>query len=290
MHERLGGPLVCSPCRRSPGSHAHYLGLGRAQDGWAELAACPNVVGHVPTSRPPRRAPRRGDIVFVTERTGASEIFVLNAATRAQSRVTRRTPTGTDTAWSPDGTMIAFDRHYYGYPATSRHHELWVMRPDGGDPRAVVRNAGRYLLMPSWSPDCRSLAYVRGGRELVIVDVRRGAQRTIAQGKWLATPTWSPDSKRIAFAQAPSSDFSYRVHHRSQIFVVAANGRGKRRLVVGGMPAWSPNGRELAYVVERRIPARRLITENELRVIGLDGRRSTRLTSPTRDRVIRDPA
>ena len=80
------------------------------QAGGLSFAACPTIVGHVPKSRPPRSVPRRGDIVFVAERTGASEIFVVNPASRAQARVTRRTPSGTDTAWSPDGTTIVFDR------------------------------------------------------------------------------------------------------------------------------------------------------------------------------------
>lgn len=258
--------------------------------GQTNLTTCPKVVGHIPKARAPRRTARRGDIVFVSERSGAPEITQLDPKTRAQARLTRRTPSGTDTAWSPDGAMVAFDRHYYGYPAFSRHHELWVMRPDGGEPRAVVRNAGRSLLMPAWSPDCSKLAYIRRGRELVTLDLRRGVQRTIARGRWLATPTWAPDGKRIAYAQAPSPDFSYRVHHRSQIFVIGTNGRTKRRLTSGGMPAWSPNGRVIAYVLERRIPSRRLVTENELRVIGVDGRNAIRVTPPTRALLIRDPA
>jgi Tol biopolymer transport system component len=253
--------------------------------------ACPKLVGHVPTTRRPRRAARRGDIVVVTERSGAPEISVLNAATGAQARLTDRTPGGSDTAWSPDGTMVAFDRHYYGYQPFSRHHELWVMRPDGRGARALIRNAGRSLLMPAWSPDCHKLAYVRGARELVIVDVRRGIQRTIARGKWLGTPTWAPDGKSVAFAQSPSPDFSYRVHHRSRIFIVGADGRGKRRLASGGMPAWSPKGNDLAYVLERRIPSRRqVVTEDELRLIRRDGRNGRRLTAPSRNRLIRDPA
>jgi TolB protein len=252
--------------------------------------ACPTAVGDAPTTHPPRGKARRGDIVFVSERSGAPEISVLNAATGAQARLTRRTPTGTDTAWSPDGSMIAFDRHYYASQAFSGHHELWLMQPDGAEPRALIRSAGRSLLMPAWSPDCLRLAYIRGGSELVIVDVRRGAQRTIVRAKWLGTPTWSPDGKRIAFARSPSPDFSYLVNHRSQIFIVGANGRGKRRLTNGGMPAWSPNGRTLAFVRERKIVARRLVTENELRVIDVDGRNGKRLTAPSRDRPIRDPA
>jgi Tol biopolymer transport system component len=49
-------------------------------------------------------------------------------------------------------------------------------------------------------------------------------------------PVWSPDGRKIAFSGDPSG-----------IFVVNADGSGKRMLAHGGGPVWSPDGRKIAY-------------------------------------------
>ena len=59
------------------------------------------------------------------------------------------------TAWSPDGQWLAYQSN-----ADSDHSEIWVMRPDGRDPRRLTVTAGGWSRAPTWSPDGRWLAYV----------------------------------------------------------------------------------------------------------------------------------
>jgi Tol biopolymer transport system component len=58
-------------------------------------------------------------------------------------------------SWSPDGSWIAYVT-FGEQPATGRASNLWVMRPDGSEETYI--DSG---LEPTWSPDGRSLAYIR---------------------------------------------------------------------------------------------------------------------------------
>jgi len=64
-------------------------------------------------------------------------------------------------------------------------------------------------------------------------------------------PTWSPDGKQIAYVRGQRANI-YDGFHSARIAVATSNG-SHRRLVTGTDawsfdPAWSPNGRKLAYV------------------------------------------
>jgi Tol biopolymer transport system component len=101
---------------------------------------------------------RDGDqLLYATDRTGASEIWVHNAkASIDRPLVTARDfPPGTTTGlahpvFSPDGSRFAFVRYSTDQPAT-----IWVEPTVGGAP---IRMAGEYMVSPTWSPDGNSIA------------------------------------------------------------------------------------------------------------------------------------
>jgi TolB protein len=57
-------------------------------------------------------------------------------------------------SWSPDGTLIAFDRDELDLSTT----DLWMMNADGSGQRRLAR----FGAQPSWSPDGRTIAFVNG--------------------------------------------------------------------------------------------------------------------------------
>jgi Tol biopolymer transport system component len=93
----------------------------------------------------PAWSPDGQKIIFACERSGNSEIFVMNADGSGQRSLTRNPAFDADPAWSPDGRSIAFRSTRDG------NTDIYIMNADGSGQRNLTRspaNEGRF----AWAP------------------------------------------------------------------------------------------------------------------------------------------
>ena len=146
-------------------------------------------------------------------------------------------------------TKIAFvsDRDATG---TRKSKELYIMDYDGFNPRRVTVNRSLNIL-PAWSPDGRSLAYVsyrQGQPDIFVASVFEGRSANLTGGPGQAfAPAFSPDGRRIVYAGNRSGNMD--------VWVASADGTSPRKLTTSPAsdtaPCWSPTGQEIAFTSDR---------------------------------------
>jgi TolB protein len=132
-----------------------------------------------------------------------------------------------------------------------RGKELYIMDYDGFNVRRVTVN-GSLNLVPSWSPDGKSIAYVsyRPTPDIFLASIYEGKSANLTNGKGVfqaLSVAFSPDGKRIAFASNRSGNMD--------IWVASADGSGARKVTTSSAsdtaPCWSPTGQEIGFTSNR---------------------------------------
>ncbi len=218
-----------------------------------------------------------------------------------------------DPQLSPDGRRVAFVVTILSEEQDQYLSNIWMVETAGGEPRRFTAGPKRDTA-PRWSPDGTRLAFLserephqkaqlyvmpaNGGEPVRLTDLPNG----------VSDPVWSPDGIHLAFIarvggwQEPESEeerrrskparvittLKYKMNgegfvydRRPHLFVVAVEGGKPRQLTDGDFadadPAWSPDGRSLAFVSARHAD-RDYDNATDIWIIAAEGGTPHRLT------------
>ncbi|GAB4311220.1 MAG: Tol-Pal system beta propeller repeat protein TolB [Candidatus Sumerlaeia bacterium] len=227
-------------------------------------------------------------ILFVSDRTGTSEIWIMDANGDNQQPLTRLNSLALTPAWGASQTEI----YYTTYKM--RNPDVWGQKLTTGETWPISRFGGLNT-SPNWNDRLQRLVLTLGkdGNSEIYTMTRAGQDlRRLTRNRAIdSSPVWSPDGGTIFFTSdrdgspqiyrmnadggdvkrltwqgsyndgaAVSPDgrrvaFSGRVRGVFQIFVMDTNGRNWVQLTDGPGnnqdPTWAPDSRHLAFVSAR---------------------------------------
>ena len=205
-------------------------------------------------------------VAYTSIKAGNWDLYVLDIATKQETKVSSHPGINSGADFSPDGSHIALTLSYVG------DSEIYAISATDGSNATRLTSSWGIDVSPDWSPDGTKIAFTsgrQGGPQIFVMDRSGGrvAQLTFG-GNHNVSPVWSPDGNKIAFAGRDKGRFD--------IFVCDADGSNMRRLTQSPGddedPTWSPDGRYIIFSSDRDGGAKQLY------MMTSDGRSITRIT------------
>jgi len=249
-------------------------------------------------------------IVFVSNRDGNEEIWVMNPDGSLQRRLTNNKVRDIKPTWTTDRQSIAFTSiasngifiRYLKYSSKddpkillsncedidyARDGRVAVSKWNGkdwdiaiaiGDSLETVFSSENNDFRPRWSPDGKYLAFLselkKGVVQIFLLDLtnKKTEPRQVTFEGNNFDPAWSPDGNLIVFTSNRTGNY--------ELFLMESDGSNQRVLVThkgnDGSPTWSPDGQRIAFDSDAE-------GNMDIYVVNLDGKGLIRITTSEAD-------
>jgi serine/threonine protein kinase/Tol biopolymer transport system component len=178
---------------------------------------------------------------------GAGAPPTAKATTSSFAQLTDQPGVEKEPTVSPDGKSVVYAAESGG------SLDLFFLRVGGRNPQNLTADSPADDYQPAFSPDGETIAFRSerdGGGVFVMGSTGESVRRLTDFGY---NPAWSPDGREVAVASGAFAYPTNRASGNDEISAVDV-ATGKRRAVTppdgdfdGMQPAWSPNGRRIAY-------------------------------------------
>lgn len=197
--------------------------------------------GYESPTAPQPWSPDGREVLYVSTRTGAEDLWVIDVESGAKRQLTNDLRRDYQGQWSADGKWVAF------HSERGRQADLWVVAASGGEARRVTDTPELERLV-GWRGDEMALVYAAqsGTGSMQVVPVAGGGERQL-----------TPDSITVDYfelspdgSQAVVTDF--RGSSDLDIYIMPSSGGPLRLLasVQASQPRvlWSPDAKHIAFV------------------------------------------
>ena len=198
-----------------------------------------------------RRALTAAEILVAAGLLAATAWFLIPGRSQPEPVVVPLTTyAGEETAptFSPDGNQVAFS---WDGPRQD-NVDIYVKLIGAEKPLRLTSDPARDI-WPAWSPDGRSIAFLRGpaaGTEVLLIPAIGGPERKLADTRSAWGLAWSPDGKWLVFNDSDSANPS---EQRGSLYALSVETRAIRKLTSAPPLAqdlgagFSPDGRTLVF-------------------------------------------
>ena len=205
-----------------------------------------------PTSTPTPIGGGTGQIAFVSDRTGTSQIYIVNSDGSDEHPITNLTDGACQPAWSPDGEKIVFASPCDVDADILVGASLYIIDMNGTNLVQLPTIPGGDF-EPAWSPDGKRIAFTSMRDSYmqiyaIILDdnsVERLTNTKKSANEFTRQPAWSPFGNQIAYA--------FQRYSAYQVWTMSDTGESHEQLTQSGYdvwdmhPTWSPDGAVILY-------------------------------------------